>query len=168
MSSTLRRSLASFALLAGLARCASDPSGLYVTVRINAPNVTHVHVQTYNGLTGAMPMDMPTTYALAGRPVPYTFVVMNTGRYSRVGIQAFGTSDRMAPMPESTGSFAYDRVIADYADDEMREVTLDLRPPCGLGVRVLDRICPLLQHCSTAVVPTCTSAQAPNPPRHRW
>jgi hypothetical protein len=179
----LRRTLVPFALLVGLTRCAADPTGIYVTLRVTAPNIAQVFIQTYDGANAAaMPMEaMGTSPISVSAGGVYTFVVRRTGLYRRVGIQAIGISAMppdagvlpirlMPPRPMDTTDFAYDRAIVDYVDGQMLEVALNVRAPCRTAttMMVVDRLCPIQEHCSTAAPPACIDALVRNPPRHDW
>lgn len=142
-----RGALPSLALLLALARCAKDPTALYIEV--TAPR----NFMSANPRVGVRVLDAVTQQVIDGEPPkvvtnpPFIIVVVASGAHPRVIVEATG----FAGMDNDPG--AVGRVVASFTDDAVMRASLSLAPGCrairgAMGMaRVAFRDCPAGQAC---------------------
>jgi hypothetical protein len=163
-------------LLACLARCATDPTGVYLTLTVDAgisARINYAVVRVFDGSTTmsmAPPVSERAMLVESGRS--YTFFIERTQGRARARIEVDGglatpmVGAGRVTLPTGMGlvqpgmGVVSDRALVSYIDDQVLKLTLTLWPAC-VAAR-----CTPSQHCIASG--GCTDYEASNLTRHRW
>lgn len=162
-------------LAACLAQCAKDPTGLFVTITVDAAlsdNVNFAVFRVFDATTSPTSMAphiAERSFAITPGQT-YTLFVEKTGTRTRVRLEldgvrvTFGMGGGIPQLPAPGMGAVGDRALVSYVDDKVLKVNLGLWNACRSGV--LRMPCSADFHCTSNG--SCAPFAVTNPAQHTW